>query len=272
MTALIDDCLNVIRPLLGENFRPQLGLILGSGSNQLAQHITPVITLPYDRIPGFSPTGVQGHTGQLILGHLNGVPVACLQGRSHYYEGIPNTALTTPIRVLNALGCEMLLSTNATGGINPDLKPGDLAVITDHLNFQGQNPLTGPNDESIGPRFPCLVDAYDPTLRTQLHDAAKQTGVSLKEAVYVGTLGPSYETPAEIRAFKLLGGDVVGMSTIPEVITARHCGMRVAVVTIITNYAAGLTDELLTHEDVVSKAEAAADRLSQLMLSFIGGN
>ena len=197
--------------------------MLGSGLGALADELTDAVTIPYAELPGFRVGTVSGHAGALTLGHLDGVPVACLRGRSHVYEGIEASAVTTPIRTLRLIGAEILVLTNAAGSLRPEAGPGSLVALTDHINLQGFNPLMGPNDEAVGPRFPSLSDTYDPELRAGLHAAADELGTPLHDGVYLAVSGPSFETPAEIRAFRTLGADLVGMSTVPEAIVARHC-------------------------------------------------
>ena len=251
-------------------FRPRLGLVLGSGLGVLADDLEQVIPIPYGDLPGFRAGTVSGHAGALALGTLDGVPVACLQGRSHLYEGVDASAITTPVRTLKLLGVEALLLTNAAGSLRPEAGPGSLVAIADHINLQGFNPLMGPNDDEVGPRFPSLRDAYDPELRAGLHAAARELGTPLHDGVYLACSGPSFETPAEIRAFRTLGADAVGMSTVPEVILARHCGLRVAAVSAITNLAEGMGGEALSHEQTLKYAAAAAGDLARLVEAFCG--
>lgn len=250
-------------------FKPKVGIILGSGLGPLTNHIENTIVIPYHDLPGFHACTVEGHDGQLFLGTIKGVPVACLKGRSHFYEGASNRVVCSLIRTLKLIGCEILLATNAAGSLNPNVKPGELMLITDHINFQFNNPLVGENDNDFGPRFIPMENAYDPDLRRGLLAAAKSLDIDLHQGIYISTLGPSYETPAEIRAFRLLGADAIGMSTVPEVIVARHCGLRVAVVSVLTNMAAGLSRDHVGHEKVLAAAEAAAQKLSRLMMTFL---
>ena len=251
-------------------FVPHAGLILGSGLAGLADAIEPAAVVSYDDLPGFPRPSVAGHHGRLVLGTLAGLPVACLQGRAHVYEGVEPSRLAVGVRTLRAAGAELLLATNAAGSLRPDVGPGRLMLVTDHVNLLGVNPLTGPNDNAVGPRFPSLGAAYDPGLRERLRSAAQAEGVPLAEGVYLATPGPSFETPAEIRAFRTLGADAVGMSTVPEVIAARHCGLRVAAVSVITNLAEGLGDEALTHEQTLQHAGAAAGDLRRVVERFCG--
>jgi xanthosine phosphorylase len=204
-----------------------------------------------------------------VLGTIEGVPVAVLQGRAHLYEGGSLDALRAPVRALRAAGASVLVLTNAAGSLRPEVGPGSLMAITDHINMTGVNLLAGPNDSSIGPRFPSLRDAYDPGLLEVLRSSARDLGIALAEGVYLAVGGPSFETPAEIRAFRVMGADAVGMSTVQETILARHCGLRVVAVSVITNLAEGMTDEPLSHEQTLSAAESGAGDLTRLLLNFI---
>jgi xanthosine phosphorylase len=251
-------------------FAPRLGIVLGSGLGAVAEALEDPVTIPYGELPGFPAPGIAGHAGTLALGTLAGLPVACLQGRRHVYEGGDPGAMRGPVRALKEAGADALLVTNAAGSLRPEVGPGSLMAISDHINLLGVNPLTGPNDDAVGPRFPSLRDAYDPELRRTLHAAAGRLGVDLAEGVYLATAGPSFETPAEIRAFRTLGADAVGMSTVPEVILARHAGLRVAAVSAITNLAEGMGGEPLSHEQTLRHAEAAAGDLTRLILEFAG--
>jgi xanthosine phosphorylase len=249
---------------------PRLGIILGSGLGGIADALERAIAIPYGELPGFPEPGVAGHGGRLVLGRLGGLPVACLQGRRHVYEGLPATAMgmAAPVRALRRAGADALLVTNAAGSLRPENGPGSLMAIADHINMLGVNPLTGPNDDAIGPRFPSLADAYDPALRALLQVVAAKEDVRLPEGVYLATPGPSFETPAEIRAFRTLGADAVGMSTVPEVILARHAGLRVAAVSAITNLAEGMGGEPLSHEQTLRFAAVAAEDLTRLIAAF----
>ena len=247
---------------------PRLGIILGSGLGAVADALEDAETISYAELPDFPAPSVHGHAGTLALGTLSGLPVACLQGRRHVYEGGDPGAMRGPVRALRAAGVEALFVTNAAGSLNPEVGPGSLMAIVDHINMLGVNPLTGPNDDAIGPRFPSLRDAYDPELRTVLHGVARELGIALAEGVYLATAGPSFETPAEIRAFRTLGADAVGMSTIPEVILARHAGLKVAAVSAITNLAEGMGGEELSHEQTLRYANEAAGDLTRLIIEF----
>jgi xanthosine phosphorylase len=251
-----------------EDFAPRLGIILGSGLGGLADALTDPARFPYADLDGFPQPTVAGHGGTLHMGDLNGLPVAVFQGRKHIYEGGDPGAMRVPIRVLKALGAETLLVTNAAGSLRAEVGPGRLMAISDHINLLGVNPLTGPNDDAVGPRFPSLRDAYDPVLLHRLRDAANALEIDLAEGVYLATAGPTFETPAEIRMFRTVGADAVGMSTVPEVILARHAGLRVAAVSAITNLAEGMGGEELSHEQTLRNAEVAARDLVRLVQKF----
>ena len=248
--------------------RPRLGILLGSGLGAVADAVEDPVSISYGDLPGFPEPGIAGHAGRLVLGRLAGLAVAVLQGRRHVYEGGDPGAMRGPVRAVRAAGADALLVTNAAGSLLAEVGPGALMAIADHINLLGVNPLTGPNDDAVGPRFPSLRDAYDPDLRRRLHSCARALGISLAEGVYLATAGPSFETPAEIRAFRTLGADAVGMSTVPEVILARHCGLRVAAVSAITNLAEGMGGEALSHEQTLRHATAAADGLTRLIVRF----
>ncbi|MEA2245809.1 MAG: purine-nucleoside phosphorylase [Solirubrobacteraceae bacterium] len=248
---------------------PRVGIVLGSGLGAVADAVDSPTTIAYDELPGFPQPGVEGHAGRAVLGRLAGVPVAVLQGRAHLYEGGGADELRTPVRALRRAGAEVLILTNAAGSLHRDMGPGSLMAIADHINLTGSNPLIGPNDEAVGPRFPSMRDAYDPQLRAGLRAAADELGTQLGEGVYLAVSGPSFETPAEIRAFRAMGADAVGMSTVHETILARHCGLRVAAISTITNLAEGLSDEPLTHEQTLRDAQRASGRLAALLEAFV---
>jgi xanthosine phosphorylase len=253
-------------------FSPRLGLMLGSGLGELADRVADRVEIRYGDLPGFHVGGLAGHAGALVLGRLAAQPVAIFSGRWHVYEGIDGSAITTPIRTLKALGAEILLLTNAAGSLRPEAGPGSLVCISDHINLLGFNPLIGPNDDAAGPRFPSLRDAYDPELRARLHAAAAALGTELHDGVYLAVAGPSFETPAEIRAFRTLGADLVGMSTVPEAIVARHCGLRVAAVSVVTNLAEGMGEVPLSHEQTLAEGERGAAELSPLLRRWVAGH
>jgi len=250
-------------------FAPRLGLMLGSGLGDLADRLDDRLEIAYSELPGFHVGGLAGHAGALVLGRLGGQPVAIFSGRWHVYEGIDGGAITTPIRTLKALGAEILVLTNAAGSLRPEAGPGSLVCLSDHINLMGFSPLVGPNDEAAGPRFPSLRAAYDPDLRARLHRAAGELGTELHDGIYLAVAGPAFETPAEIRAFRKLGADLVGMSTVPEVIAARHAGLRVAAVSAVTNLAEGMGGEELSHEQTLRVAKAGAARLGPLIERFL---
>jgi purine-nucleoside phosphorylase len=250
---------------------PRVGLILGSGLAVLADLLTGAVAIPCGDIPHLGQPSVQGHPGQLLLGALAGVPVALLQGRLHPYEGWSAAEAAFPARVLCRLGIRALVLTNASGGIRPGLRPGDLLLVTDHVNLSGTNPLTGPNDDAVGPRFPDLTQAYAPRLRAALQACADRLGIPLHQGVYAMMAGPSYETPAEIRMLRKLGADCVGMSTVPEVIAAAHQGVPVLALSCIANPAAGLGGGAVAHEDVQAAVGGAAATLGRLLMAFVPG-
>jgi len=249
---------------------PRVGVVLGSGLGQVADAVEGAIVVPYEELPGFPTPGVEGHAGRAVAGQIAGVPVVAFQGRAHLYEGVDVDRIRTPVRALKAAGAEILVVTNAAGSLRADLGPGRLMLIGDHINMTGVNVLTGPNEDELGPRFPSLRDAYDPQLRADMRVAARDIDVDLEEGVYVAVGGPSFETPAEIRAFHTLGADAVGMSTVHETTVARHCGLRVAAVSAITNYAEGMSDEPVSHEQTLRDAARAADDLAPLLTRFVG--
>lgn len=250
-------------------FRPKIGLVLGSGLGSVADRIEDATVIPYAELPNFPVAGVTGHAGRLILGTLGGTAVACLQGRAHLFEGIDPSVLQMPVRTLKCLGCETLIVTNAAGSLRADVAPGQLLLINDHINMLGMSPLVGPNNASFGPRFPAMDDAYDAKLRAAFKETAAKLGIALPEGVYLASLGPSFETPAEIRAYRALGADAVGFSTVPEVLVARHCGLKVAAVSVITNFGAGMTEEPPDHLTTLVQANRAATDLSRLLAAVL---
>lgn len=250
--------------------RPQIAVILGSGLGALADDVQVDAVFPYAEIPGFPVSTVAGHAGQLMLGALAGKKVVVMQGRFHYYEGYPMSLVTFPVRVMYALGVRSLIVTNAAGGLNPAFEPGDVMLITDHINTMGSNPLIGPNADEIGPRFPDMTHTYAPDLRALVLNVAKREGIPLRQGVYVATSGPTYETPAERRHLRVIGGDAVGMSTVPEAIAANHAGLRVLGMSAITNKATGDPDQQPdSHEEVLAMAQVAGEKLVRLVHSVI---
>lgn len=248
---------------------PKVGLVLGSGLGDFAEGLERKVVIPYSELPHFPCSSVPGHAGRLVVGELAGEPMVALQGRVHTYEGYSAAQVAYPARVLCALGIRSLVVTNAAGTVNAAFRPGDLMVITDHLNLSGANPLVGPNDERLGPRFPDMSTAYAPALRSLLLESGQRVGVALRQGVYAVLSGPSYETPAEIRMLRVLGADAVGMSTVPEVIVANHMGVRVVGVSCITNLAAGLGDKPLSHEEVAETAGRVRGAFARLLEDFL---
>ena len=249
--------------------RPEIGLILGSGLGVLGDDLENAVAIPYEDIPHFPISTVEGHAGELAIGSMQGREVVLMRGRFHQYEGYEVERTTLPVRVMKALGVDKLLVTNAAGGINPDYAPGDLMLIADHLNLTGRNPLVGPNDNALGVRFPDMSEAYSRRLRAIAAKCASQLGIDLREGVYAGLLGPSYETPAEIRMLRTLGADAVGMSTVAEVIAARHAGIEVLGISCISNMAAGILDRPLSHEEVMETSGRTMDRFLSLVLRIL---
>jgi purine-nucleoside phosphorylase len=245
--------------------RPAVGLVLGSGLGGFAQTLEKPVVIPYGAIPHFPASTAIGHKGELALGRSEGVPVAVMSGRVHFYEGYRPDQVVFPVRVLARLGVKILVLTNAAGSVNVNYRPGELMVIADHINLMGFNPLVGPNDEQLGPRFFDMSEAYDPALRRIAEKACAQVGVTVRQGVYVAVAGPSYETPAEIRAFRTLGADAVGMSTVPEVIAARHAGVRVLAISCITNLAAGVSKKKLDHLEVLEVGRKVQASLADVL-------
>lgn len=252
---------------------PKVGVVLGSGLSAFADRIASAVAIPYQEIPEFPASSVEGHPGKLVMGELpgpgGGVPVAVMQGRVHGYEGWSAEDVAFGARLLCRLGAGALLLTNASGGVNTELAPGDLVRVTDHVNLSGSNPLTGPNDARLGPRFPDLGQAYDTALGEVLEAAARRVGVTLKRGVYACLAGPSYETPAEVRMLRALGADLVGMSTVPEVIAARHMGVPVCAVAMVANMAAGISARPISHAEVTAAGERVREALGRLLAAAI---
>jgi purine-nucleoside phosphorylase len=246
-----------------------VAVVLGSGLGAFADRLADAVVVPYARVPHWPACAVVGHEGRLVMGRVGARVVAALAGRVHYYEGHALGTVTFPIRVLGVLGVRTLVLTNAAGGIRPDLAPGTLMVIDDHLNLMGANPLVGPNDERFGPRFPDLTDAYAPRLRAIADEAARSLGVPLAHGVYAALAGPSYETPAEIRFLRTIGADAVGMSTVPETIVARHMGIEVLGLSCITNLAAGVAPRPLRHDEVMATADRVRDTFASLLEAIL---
>merc|ERR1711865_575461 len=265
--SVCDEAVHMIRSR-APDAKPRIGIILGSGMGSVADDIKNPTVIPYGDLPGFHVSTVQGHAGSLVLGELGGVEVACLRGRVHLYEGGNPEKVRCPVYTLKGIGCDVLLMTTAVGSLREDVGPGQLVTVTDHINFQGCHPLVGPNDP-IGTRFPSLIDAYDPKLRELLHQSAQEEEVPLYDGVYLACTGPSFETPAEIRAFRTLGADVVGMSTVAEVVCARHCDLRVAAIAVVVNHASGMTDKHINHEETLFFSAQAAKNLTGVVEEFV---
>ena len=251
------------------NLVPELGIVLGSGLGGLADDVDDPIAIPFAELPGWPAATAPGHVGRLILGRLGGRAVILLQGRFHLYEGNAPGLVVQPVLLFQRLGAQAVVLTNASGGLDPALGPGTLMVISDHINLTGLNPLSGPNADSIGERFPDLTDAWSPRLRAALHAAGAAEGVELAEGVYVGLTGPNYETPAEVRMLAALGGHAVGMSTVMECIAARWAGLEVCGVSLVTNAGAGYTGAPLTHEEVLAAGAEAGPRLARVIRRFV---
>lgn len=256
-----------IRKLIKDT--PQIAIVLGSGLGTLADEIENAIEIDYKDIPGFPRTTVAGHDGKLIYGTLSGKKVIGMKGRFHYYEGHDVSNVTFAVKVFKLLGIENIFVTNAAGGINKEFKPGDLMLIKDHISFFAPSPLRGQNIDEFGPRFPDMSEAYSKKLINMAKEAAESEGISLKEGVYAFTQGPMYETPAEIRALSVMGADAVGMSTVPEVITARHAGMKVLGISCITNMAAGILDKPLSHQEVMDTAREVESKFKRLVRKIV---
>ncbi len=269
-TALALDCAKFVRR--GLNLPPgesAVAVVLGSGLGAFADALREARSLPFAELPGFPPATVQGHKGLLVYGTLDGTPVLALQGRLHGYEGHDAATVAFPVRVLGVLGARALVLTNAAGGTNPAFAPGDLMRITDHINLTGKNPLTGPNEDLLGPRFPDLSHAWDPRLAHALEAAARETAQTLRAGIYLQMNGPSYESPAEVRMARAMGADAVGMSTVPEVIAAAHMGLPACGISCITNLAAGISPHALTHEEVMEVARAVEGKFLALLRAFL---
>ncbi|GAA3405364.1 purine-nucleoside phosphorylase [Paenibacillus hodogayensis] len=250
-------------------YSPEVGLILGSGLGVLADAMEDVTVIHYEEIPHFPVSTVEGHASELLVGTIGGKKTVLMKGRFHLYEGYDVAAVSFPVRVMKALGVKSLLVTNAAGGLQASFSPGDLMLISDHINFMFRNPLIGPNENSLGVRFPDMSEAYSAELRELAREAASGLGLTLREGVYAAMTGPSYETPAEIRMLRMLGADAVGMSTVPEVIAARHAGIAVLGISCITNMAAGMLDQSLSHAEVMETAERVKGSFLELVKAII---
>ncbi|GGE38063.1 purine nucleoside phosphorylase [Pullulanibacillus camelliae] len=267
LTENIHEAANVLKAKLSPI--PETALILGSGLGPLADELEDAVTITYTDLPYFPEPTVEGHAGQFVCGTLHGVHVLAMQGRYHFYEGYALEQVTFPVRVMQALGVKTLIVTNAAGGVNESFHAGDLMLISDHINFMGRNPLIGPNDNTLGARFPDMSEVYDRKLRELAKSTASATGIPLNEGVYCAVTGPSYETPAEVRMIRTLGGDAVGMSTVPEAIIARHGGMKVLGISCITNLASGILDQPLSHQEVIETSERVKETFTQLIKAIV---
>jgi purine-nucleoside phosphorylase len=248
---------------------PELGIVLGSGLGALADELDEAVAIPFADLPGWPAASAPGHAGRLLLGTLEGLPVVCLQGRLHLYEGYSPRLVVEPVLLMSRLGAKRLMLTNAAGGVNASYPAGTLMLITDHINMTGLHPLLGRNDDAMGPRFPDQTDAWSPWLRALMRRAAGEAGIELEEGVYIGLTGPSYETPAEIRMLRGWGGDAVGMSTVLEAIAARWAGTELVGVSLVTNPGAGITGEPLNHEEVLAAGEASGPQFRRLVRRFV---
>lgn len=265
---MIDRAVNYIKKKAP--FEPEIAIVLGSGLGELGEKIENPIYINYSEIEGFPVSTAPGHRGRFILGTLAGKRVICMQGRFHFYEGYTMEQIVLPVRVMKKLGAKCLIATNAAGGINLDFNPGDIMLITDHINFMGTNPLIGKNDSALGDRFPDMSYAYTPELRSLCEECAAKTGVKIRKGVYIGLTGPSYETPAEIRAFRTLGADAVGMSTVPEIIAASHMKMKIIAFSLISNMAAGILEKPLTEEEVLETGRKMGAQMEKLITAIVG--
>lgn len=263
----IQDVVEFLEPRMG--IRPEIAITLGSGLGAFVDRLEQAVKIPYSDVPHFQRPAVEGHDGHICFGYLNGVPVAVLQGRWHFYEGHSMNSIVIPTRALAALGAHTIFLTNAAGGINLDFKAGDLMVIQDHLNMMGDNPLTGKDSVMFGPRFPDMSEPYCRECISALENSAQKLNIPLQKGVYVGLRGPTYETPAEVKMLRILGADAVGMSTVPEAIAARHLGMRVVGISCVTNMAAGIEAKMLDHSEVQEAASRMIHRLSSLIVDSL---
>lgn len=263
------NCLAAVRKRT--DFRPKAALVLGSGLGDYAETLRVECEIPYGEIPGFPVSTVPGHAGKFVFGYVEEVPVACMKGRVHYYEGYPIGDVVLPVRLMKLMGAEILFLTNAAGGVNPSFHAGDLMLLTDHISVFAPNPLIGPNPDELGTRFPDMSNVYDRELQELIRKAAGENGIDLQEGVYAQLTGPSFESPAEIRMLRMMGCDAVGMSTVAEAIAANHMGMRICGISCICNLAAGMTDTPLSHREVQEAADAAAPKFKKLVTEAVKG-
>lgn len=251
------------------NIKPKFGIVLGSGMGDIANNITSKVIFNYKDLPGFTKSTVSGHAGKLIIGLLNGVGVCCMKGRVHLYEGGNARKVLAPIYTMKLLGCKYFIVTASVGSLRKDVGPGSIVCIEDHINMMGCNPLIGVNDTIMGVRFPSMNESYNKKLRNKIHEICKNKDIEIHDGIYLSTLGPSFETPAEIRAFKILGADVVGMSTVPEIIAANHCGLICCGLTIVVNLASGLTEKEITHEETLHYSGLASSNVCKIISSLV---
>lgn len=267
VTIMMKETLDYIQTYT-DDFKPEIGIVLGSGLGDLADTYCE-FAIPYDKIPGFAKSTVEGHKGQLVFAQINKRNVVMMQGRNHFYEGHSMQDVTYPIKVMKKLGVKTVIITNAAGAINKSFRPGDLMVITDHINLMGTNPLIGPNDPELGVRFPDMTEVYNKNLIKIVDAAGRLLKLDLKHGVYVATTGPSYETPAEIKMARFMGGDAAGMSTVPEAIVANYCGMKVIGISCISNFATGISSKKLSHDEVIETTEKVKAKFKELILLLL---
>lgn len=267
VTIMMKETLDYIQTYT-DDFKPEIGIVLGSGLGDLADTYCE-FAIPYDKIPGFAKSTVEGHKGQLVFAQINKKNVVMMQGRNHFYEGHSMQDVTYPIKVMKKLGVKTVIITNAAGAINKSFRPGDLMVITDHINLMGTNPLIGPNDPELGVRFPDMSEVYNKNLIKIVDAAGRLLKLDLKHGVYVATTGPSYETPAEIKMARFMGGDAAGMSTVPEAIVANYCGMKVIGISCISNFATGISSKKLSHDEVIETTEKVKAKFKELILLLL---
>lgn len=263
----LTNCYQCIREMT--DFEPKVAIVLGSGLGDYANQIEIVSEISYDKIDGFPVSTVPGHAGKFIFGYVDKVPVVCMKGRVHYYEGYPISDVVLPIRLMKLMGAEVLFLSNAAGGVNTDFKPGDLMMITDHIACFAPNPLLGPNVDELGKRFPDMSNVYDEALQDIIRHTAEECGLEIKKGVYTYLTGPSYESPADIRMLRVLGADAVGMSTVPEAIAANHMDMKICGISCITNMAAGILKQPLDHKEVQETADKAAQSFQKLVTEVV---
>ena len=263
----MESTINYIKEKI-QDFQPEIGIILGSGLGDFADEFESII-IPYNDIPGFEKSNVQGHKGQLVFAQINGKKVVMMQGRYHFYEGYSMQTVTFPVKVMKKLGVKTLIITNAAGAVTPKFTPGDLMLITDHINFMGTNPLIGKNDETLGTRFPDMSEVYSKELILKAEAIAQKLNINYQKGVYAATTGPSYETPSEVKMFRMLGANAVGMSTAPEAIVANYCGLKILGISCLTNYAAGVSETPLNHQEVIDTANRVKESFKNLLSEIL---